>query len=717
MSNPVGGWVGLRHRMGVVCGALLLFAWWFTLWRDAFPPLGPRLELEVTFPRGVAGQSEPLITTGTRGNADWLAVRYLDEHTAVLFYDVWGMGGPASEPFPLHPGVPRPLTIEMPTLAHIAAFRSHELRPLRVTVAGTTLLDAPVYFHLRAPADFFFGTNPLGGTLVQERFSGKLATTDGRELRGNLTCFFTPFARLHWLAGDHPWSLIAAFVFSAIAGWLVSVVIPPLRRVIARFRANKWAAPFPPRPSGPPHRWFLATLAASLLLYAAVLTGGTFRLVTPDAFGEQYDLQARSLLQGRLDLPEAARTAESFIFQGRTYIYFGPTPALLRLPFALLDLGFGRLTRCFFVIYFAGCLSAAYLILIHTTRLARGPQAWPSAGATVLFVASAGLGSTMLFLASRAYAYHEAIACGAVFALWSGYATLRWLAQPEGRWWWVALAGGVLAVNARPPAGLFALGLLGWAAIAVALRPAKSRALWRPAAIALLAALGFLSFNAVSYLKFRSFDGAPLRYHVQYDAARLAVIDGRNFHLGNFRHDFDAYTWRPDFTFRPVFPYFYLQRYGQPYYPSARIDLAEPTLALPYAMPALCLFAFGGSALAFARWREARRPLAVLSAGTAPMALALFTAVAISHRYTGDFCPPLVLAGAFGLCALDLLPPIPRRMAWIAVIGLGVVGVLATLAITLHYQGELVWGVPEEIKSRYQMLRHAFDSALGFSQP
>ena len=58
-----------------------------------------------------------------------------------------------------------------------------------------------------------------------------------------------------------------------------------------------------------------------------------------------------------------------------------------------------------------------------------------------------------------------------------------------------------------------------------------------------------------------------------------------------------------------------------------------------------------------------------------------------------------------------------RRVAWIALFGLGVVGVLVTLAITLHYQGELVWGVPEEIKARYQMLRHAVDSALGFTPP
>ena len=97
------------------------------------------------------------------------------------------------------------------------------------------------------------------------------------------------------------------------------------------------------------------------------------------------------------------------------------------------------------------------------------------------------------------------------------------------------------------------------------------------------------------------------------------------------------------------------------------------------------------------------------------MALALFTAVAISHRYTGDFCPPLVLAAAFGAVAFDLLPASLRRLAWTLIGLLTVASVLVTLALALHYQGEGVWGVPDEFKARYQLLRQAFDSALGLN--
>ncbi|MDP3073409.1 MAG: hypothetical protein Q8N18_24165 [Opitutaceae bacterium] len=713
------------RTFGLCVAALVLIAAVAWQWRGAFPPVGAPLALGVEFPRGVAGRSEPLITTGEHGNADFLAVRYVDETHAVLFYDVWGMGGPASAPFALRPGERRQLTVEMPTLAHVARYRSHEQRPLRVILDGATLLETQVYFHRRAPADIFFALNPAGGDLVQPQFAGKLFTADGRALAGGPEVLFGFQPRLAWLASMRWLALLATVIVAAGAGFAAARSRSALARIEQFFWGPQPAPVFPVQKPRSTHAVFLITAAACVLVFTAVLTGGTFRLIAPDAFGEQYDWQARSLLQGRLDLPREARTPESFVFQERTYIYFGPTPALLRLPFTLLDVGFGQLTRAFMLAYFAAWLAAVYAILLTVTRLARGSVAWPSRRATILTTVSAGLGSTMLFLASRAYAYHEAILCGAVFALWAGWCVLRWIAAPGRAWWIGALACGVLAVQARPPAGLFALGLLGAAAVALALRAFETRAagasLWaalhRPLAIAALAAAGIASFNAVSYAKFRSFEGAPLRYHVQYDAARLAVIAGRNFHFANLRHNFDAYAWQPNFTFRPTFPYLVPARRADQEYREARIDLAEPTLAVPYTMPALTLLALGGAAWALARWRASRLPLVLVLTATAPMGLALLTAVAISQRYTGDFCPPLVLAAAFGAVALDLLPAAARRVAWAAVGGFTVAGVLVTLALALHYQGEVVWGVPDDFKQHYQMLRHAFDSALGLARP
>ncbi|MBL9189285.1 MAG: hypothetical protein JNK23_17515 [Opitutaceae bacterium] len=720
-----GGQRPALRGFGLVVAALVLIAGGALLWRGAYPPVAAPFALEVEFPAGIAGRVEPLITTGSEGDADFLAIRYLDETTAVLLYDVWGMGGPASAPFALRPGERRRLAVVMPSLAHIARHRSHEKRPLRITLDAAVLLEGDVYFHRRAPAEIHFAANPAGGDLVHAVFRGKLFTSDGRSLAGGPAELFSPRERLAWLVTERWLALLVTALLAAAAGAATTRSRVAIAAVVRLLWDPRAATPFPSRPARPTHAWFLVTAGACLILFIAVLTGGGFRLIEPDAFGEQYDWQARSLLQGRLDLPREARTDESFVFEDRTYIYFGPTPALLRLPFALLDVGFGQLTRIYMVAYFAAWLAAAYAILLTAARLAHGTGAWPSRRATILTTVTAGLGSTMLFVASRAYVYHEAILCGAVFALWGGWFILRWIATPERAWWLGALICGILAVHARAPAGLFALGLLGCAAAALALRSFDQRpagqswwpALRRPLAIAALAGAGVASFNAVSYAKFRSFEGAPFRYHVQYDAARIAAIAGKNFHLANLRHNFDAYAWQPNFTFRPAFPYLVTTPRADHEYREARIDLAEPTLAVPYAMPALTLLALGGALWALIRWRASRLPLSLVLAAAAPMVLALLTAVAISQRYTGDFCPPLVLAAAFGAVVLDLLPPGVRRVAWGGVVLLALAGVLVSLALALHYQGEVVWGVPDDFKERYQMLRQAFDSALGFSRP
>ena len=49
-------------------------------------------------------------------------------------------------------------------------------------------------------------------------------------------------------------------------------------------------------------------------------------------FSNFYDLQARAILEGRLDVPRGSLGIEAFVQDGRHYLYFPPGPALLRLP-------------------------------------------------------------------------------------------------------------------------------------------------------------------------------------------------------------------------------------------------------------------------------------------------------------------------------------------------------------------------------------------------
>ncbi len=711
---------GRALRIGLGVALLTLLALFVQAWREAFPSLPPQLSLRIEFPPGVPGTAEPLVATGVRGSGDLLAVRYLDAATGVLVYDAWGVGGPVSAPFALESGKPRELQLALPTFAVITGPKPRDQRPLRVVLDGRTLLDSPVFYHRRFPPDIAFGTNPLGGTVAGAAFRGRLALTDGRTLHGGPDRYFSSLERLPYLVRGRTTAMLRDLALSLAAGALAFG--------LARIRVRRPPPPAFPTHANPPHRAFAITAALCTLAFTAVLTGGTFRLIFPESFGDFYEHQAAALLRGRLDVPPEALVGEAFVFEGKTYGYFGPTPAVLRLPFVAAGLGFGQLSRAFMVGYFVASLAALYLLLLHAQRLASGPGAWPSRFNTVVLTATAGLGTTLFFVASRAYIYHEAILCGIAAALWASLFALRWLETPTRRTAWLAaLACGVASVHARPPVGLFALSMLGCVALTLTVRawlrsptsasPGRLSAALPPFGVAVLAGLGVLSFNGLSYLKFRSFDGAPLRYHVQYHPERLANIEGRNFHLANLPFNASSYFWRPDFELRRTFPYFFIHGAGPEIYPDARIDLAEPVAAIPYTMPALAFLAVVGSAVALRRWPAARPALGVTAGALTPMTLALLAAVAVSQRYTGDFCPGLLIVAAFGLVAFETLAPRPRLAARSAVVMLLCLSVLITLALTLHYQGAGVWGVPDDIKHRYELLRASFDRFFGPAAP
>jgi len=65
------------------------------------------------------------------------------------------------------------------------------------------------------------------------------------------------------------------------------------------------------------------------------------RSVDPSNF---YDLQARSMLPGHLDVPKGSLGIDAFVHAGHAYTYFGIFPSLLRMPILVLTTRFdGRL--------------------------------------------------------------------------------------------------------------------------------------------------------------------------------------------------------------------------------------------------------------------------------------------------------------------------------------------------------------------------------------
>jgi hypothetical protein len=469
------------------------------------------------------------------------------------------------------------------------------------------------------------------------------------------------------------------------------------------------------------HRPFLCTALACTFVFGWMVTFGSFQFIAEDTFGSFYDHQAAAWLKGRWDVPEPALSGEAFIVNGKVYGYFGPTPALMRLPLVFFGLGFASVTRALMTLDYVACLAAVYALLRLAVRW-RQPDAQPRQFSTVLLTSTAGLGSTLFFLGSRAYVYHEAILCGAALALWSVFAALRYLQAPASRWWIAALSCGFFAVHARAPLGLFALSVLGCIALVhLAKRLVRARPLSRAQnaasapqdvsrswklhlTVAAASAIAVASFNAVSYLKFGTFEGCPLRFNVQYTPEKLAVLGHRNFHLSNLRFNADAYLFRPALSFSPQFPYLYREFLDRKKYPESRMAYRDQTLAMPWSMPGLFVLAVASVLVAKALPRV-RPPIVVLWIAAVPAALAMLTAVAVTQRYTADFCPFLIAVAAFTVAGLESLSGAIGRLTRAAAGALAALGIAITFALTLHHQREIVWGVPDDVRREYQEFR------------
>ncbi|SON58075.1 hypothetical protein HDIA_4534 [Hartmannibacter diazotrophicus] len=155
------------------------------------------------------------------------------------------------------------------------------------------------------------------------------------------------------------------------------------------------------------------------LAYLALLTNGSFDFSGIDTLGGAYEAYARSLLQGRFDVPFAAIGNEGMIVGGKYYLYYGIFPAILRLPFLYFDLPVPG-PRVF--VWLEACASALFLHLAILRMMAAtaGDDARPAGIGTVVFAGLlAWVASPVVILAGNASVYHEpfgvALVCVSVF--------------------------------------------------------------------------------------------------------------------------------------------------------------------------------------------------------------------------------------------------------------------------------------------------------------
>ena len=478
----------------------------------------------------------------------------------------------------------------------------------------------------------------------------------------------------------------------------------------------------PPRSS----RSVPIALAISLLVCAWFVTWGDWKFFEHDALSSFYDAQALSIMTGHLDVPRQAIGFEAYLFQGKAYGYFGIGPALLRIPLLICfpDLD-GLWARSMMMIACSLGLICAYRILILT----RGNWVQPGKSQRLLealFLLSAALGSTNLFIIGRSYVFHEAIIWGSAFALLFAWTLLKYFESPSRSLLILCGLFAFLSFHCRATAGTGALlGLCLMTAILI-WRTLGNRDFmasflgFRPVANPLshtLIAAGCISvtllvYVGVNYAKFHTVGSMPLRYYDLYaqTPARLEATGARQIHPENIPTTLATYLGLRGYRLDRQFPWFRLARKAT-IVGSPRIDVVEPFSTFPASMPALTLLALIGAVVLVRgsneRIRRARLAATALLAGGG---VVLMT-VGITERYLHDFYPALIVCAAFGIREFGSKTWLPAKTTLLAILTLASIAVNSSFAIVNQRLGP--WGAPPEKRAEFVRLQDSVDNWLG----
>ena len=421
------------------------------------------------------------------------------------------------------------------------------------------------------------------------------------------------------------------------------------------------------------------TLAAALIFLVVVCRGRPWDLFARGGFSTDfYDAQAHAFLRGRLAVPANIPGPEGFLIDGKTYLYYGPTLAVLRIPFAAFGhWADGRLSLVSMVIaFFVACTA--------TFHLSRRISALLGAGSphrnTVLVAAVAC--SPALSLAGWNSVYDETEMWAFALFLLTAIAALRMWEAPTRRSVIVAVALACTTVLTRSSVGLGALGAVG---LLGALLWRRHR---RAAVAAGLGAVGGVLLNvALNVAKFGTLFDLPAGRQLLslQNPARAAWFAGNNgsFFSTRFLPTTVVQYLRPDaLRFERLVPFV---RFG----PAARefgsypLEANTPASSLPSSATLLFLLALAGT------WVLLRRrswPILALWMGALAAAAPSFLIGFVANRYLTDMLPALVVPAAAAVAVVALPIGSPGRAVRGLVIALTVWGVWVNVSLAVWTQ-------------------------------
>jgi hypothetical protein len=467
--------------------------------------------------------------------------------------------------------------------------------------------------------------------------------------------------------------------------------------------------------------------------FAFVVTGGQGGLAGREPLGGFFDSQAKALLDGHWDVPGSEVFIEGFQLGDKVYTYFGIWPTVLRMPvLAFGDEYYGRLTQLSMLLALAvGLLGTALLnwrirSLVRPERVCSRAEAALAGVVTFTFAC----GTAIIFLASRAWVYHEAIVWGVAWSLLAYDRLIAYVVTPRAGRLVAASAFATLAFSSRPAAGAGAVAAIALVLLGQLLRALRERisrrrgtesapvrglrALdwlgttdgqsgWRrTSGLALAFFVPVAAYAYVNWARFDSFFRVPWRkqFLVGLDLRHQRVLDangGTYFGL-KFAPTTLLHYLRPDALGpMPLFPFVTFPRWKTPIIGDLAFDTLDWSTSVPASMPALMVLAIVGAVAVlvprYARTRAVEVLRVPILAAAAGVVLVLALAV-VSNRYLGDWVPLLALGAITGLHVLlrRREEPAHRRAATVllsvaavaAVFGVWVNGSLAILYQRLY---------------------------------
>ncbi len=271
-------------------------------------------------------------------------------------------------------------------------------------------------------------------------------------------------------------------------------------------------------------RFLPLILLLSVLLWVFTTTGGR-QVFLKEVLGGAYDSQAEHFLRGDVDVDAEAISHEAMIVNDHVRMYFGPFPALLRIPLNFAyPAGHGKWSRisgfCAAVVALfavAGLLGTA----LRSSPLSSRGSSWLGNACIVGFA----LGSPLLLLLGNLSIYDEAIIWGLAWSLAALYFTFRsrqtdGLALTRSLWGFSLCAAGALLSRVTFGVPFILIAPL------LAMQVGREKRLTNLLALLLPLGAALAFYVWLSYARFGTFAGVSYDYYVNPVHSEFAHIHG-----------------------------------------------------------------------------------------------------------------------------------------------------------------------------------------------